>query len=145
MKLLGGLLLWPGLLLAVLWGVAALWIDGPASRPAAGVLAAGFAIVSGLLLLGVRPLARGLAGFAAIFTALLLWWFSIEPSNQRDWEPSVARTPEATRNGDIVTIRNVRLFEYRSDEDFDEIWGERSYDLSRITGVDLFLATWVRP
>jgi len=146
MKFLGKLLLALPLLLATLWGCAALWIDGPASRPLAGALAAGFGLACGLLLIWLRPCWRGLAGFALLFSGLLAWWLSIEPSNDRDWQPDVARPPDVIWvDEDHVTIRNIRLFEYRSNEDFDEIWGERTYDLSSITGVDLYLATWGAP
>jgi hypothetical protein len=139
------LLLGPVLGGATLWACAALWLDGPASRPLAGALALGFAAASALLLLRVRPLRRGVAVHAVLLVAVLLWWFSIAPSNERDWDPSVARLPRASLDGDILTIRNVRNFDYRSEHDFDEVWEERSWDLSKLTGVDLFLSYWGSP
>ena len=76
---------------------------------------------------------------------MLGWWFSIAPSNERDWQPDVARLPSARVEGDIVTVDNVRDFEYRSDTDFTERWETRSYDLSKIEGVDLFISRWGSP
>ena len=44
----------------------------------------------------------------------------------------------ATNDGDLAKIRNVRNFEYRSSEDYTERWETRTYDLSRIVGVDIY-------
>jgi hypothetical protein len=143
--LVRALLLGPLLGGVTLWACAALWLDGPAPRPLAGALALGFAAASAALLLWVRPRRRGLAAHAVLVVAVLLWWLSLEPSNDRDWEPSVARLPRASLEGDILTIRNVRNFDYRSEHDFDEVWQERRWDLSKLTGVDLFLSYWGSP
>lgn len=142
---LRALLLGPPLGAATLWGCAALWFDGPASRPLAAALAAAFGLAAAFLLAGLRPLRRGLLAWAALFGVLLAWWLSLEPRNDRDWEPSVRYPPVATIDADRVTIRNVRNFDYRSETDFDERWEERTYDLSHIDGVDLFLSTWGSP
>ena len=48
-------------------------------------------------------------------------------------------------DGDRLTIRNVRNFEYRSETDFDENWETRSWDLSKIRGVDFVLSYWGSP
>src|SRR5262245_66031437 len=37
-----------------------------------------------------------LAAFTVAFAALLLYWRTIAPSNDRDWAPEVARLPYAT-------------------------------------------------
>ncbi len=42
LRLFGRLILWVVLLAATAWGSAALWFDGPASRPLAALLAAAF-------------------------------------------------------------------------------------------------------
>jgi hypothetical protein len=108
-------------------------------------LAAGFAAASAALLIWARPIRRALTGFAGLFLILILWWISIEPSNERDWLPDVARAPMAVIDGDRVAIRNVRNFDYRSETDYDERWEERSYDLSKLRGADIFLIYWGSP
>ena len=45
-------------------------------------------------------------------------------------------------DGDQVTIHNVRNFRYRSEEDFDETWETRVYDLSTIRSLDLYFSYW---
>ena len=131
--------------LAILWGCAALWFDGPTSRPAAGGLALGFSVLSLGLLLGLRPLWRGFAGFGLLFLIVLAWWGSLEPSNDRDWAADVARPPTVSFEGDLATIRNVRHFRYRSETDFDPQWEERTIDLSQVTGIDFYLVYWGSP
>jgi hypothetical protein len=83
------------------------------------------------------------AGAAALVTAAAIgWWRSRKPSNDRDWRPDVARLATARVEGDRVTVRNVRNFRYRSVEDFDERWEERTYDLARLDGLDVFFVDW---
>src|SRR5882757_171468 len=127
---------------AVTWAVMAIWIDGPQSRVLAAPMAAGLAVVSVTLAASVRPLLRGLT--VALFPVIVvaLWWTSILPTNTRDWTPDVARTARATFHGSLVTIENVRNFNYRSETDYDQRWETRTYDLDRIKGVDLFLSFW---
>lgn len=129
-------------LIGVAWGAAALWIDGPASRVVAGLLAGGFAIASILALALLRPRRRGLLVAIALFAAVVGWWLAIPASNDRAWIADVARPARATIDGSQVTIENVRNFEYRSDTDFTEHWETRHYDLDDLVGVDLFLSFW---
>jgi hypothetical protein len=123
------------------WGCAALWFDGPFPGP----LTTGFAAVSAALLVWVRPIRRGLAGFAGLLLVVIVWWNAIEPSNERDWLPDVARTATAVIDGDRIAVRNVRNFDYRTETDYDVRWEDRSYDLSKLRGVDLFLIYWGSP
>ena len=136
------LLLAPFLLLGVAWAAAALWFDGPASRALAGTLAAGFALASVALYVAVRPAPRAALGVALGVAAVALWWLRIPPSNARAWLPDVAHPAEVHFEGSRVTIENVRNFHYRSETDYDEVWETRSYDLDRLTGVDLFFSFW---
>ncbi len=139
------LLLTPPLLALTGWACAALWIDAPGSRLIGGALAGGFAVCAGVLLVQVRPFGRALAAFVVLFGLVLVWWSRIEPSNERDWLPDVARTPTARIAGDRVTISNLRNFEYKSENDYDERWEERTYDLTKLRGADIFLSYWGSP
>jgi len=135
------MLLAPLLLASFAWACAALFFDGPFS----GLIAAVFACAAVGVLGWVRPFWKSSSLFAALFLAVVFWWLSIEPSNEREWLPDVARLPSAEIDGDLVTIRNVRNFVYRSEFDYDERWEERIYDLSKLEGVDVFLIYWGSP
>jgi hypothetical protein len=54
----------------------------------------------------------------------------------------VAALPRATRDGDAVTIQNVRDFEYRSLDDFTPRYETRTYHLSNLRGVDVIFFNW---
>ena len=59
----------------------------------------------------------------------------IHPSNERDWSPDQARAPKAAFEGDTVRISNIRNSFYRSTQDYDVRWEERTYDLRRLESV----------
>src|SRR5207245_6231972 len=66
----------------------------------------------------------------------------LQPSNDRDWAPDVARTVSAVIDGDRVTLYNIRNCDYRSDSDLTPHWEERTYDLSKLRTVDLIMCYW---
>ena len=130
------------LAIAILWAGAALWIDGPESRVLAGALVGAIVLIAGLAAVLLRPWSKAVLVIFACFAIVLGWWLSIAPSNTRDWRPDVARLPTASVDGSLLTIRNVRNFTYRSDQDFSERWETRSYDLDTLVGVDLLISFW---
>lgn len=140
-KIIQWVLLAPLLLVSFTWACAALFFDGPYS----GLIAAAFACAAVGVFGWVRPLRKSLLVFGALFIAVVFWWLSIQPSNEREWLPDVARLPRADIDGDLVTIRNVRNFIYRSEFDYDERWEERTFDLAKLEGVDVFLVYWGSP
>lgn len=138
-------LLLAAVLAASCWAAAAIWFDGPDSRLAAGLLAGAFLATTwgAMLALGLQPRSFAIAGI--LFAGVVIWWLSLEPSNDRAWQPDVALLPSAVIEGDTVTIRNLRNFDYRSENDFTERWEERRYDLSQLVGADMFLCYWGSP
>jgi hypothetical protein len=135
----------PALLALTGWSAACLWIDGPASRPLAGALVAAFVVAALWVVWRIRPAWRMWSVFILLFVGVQTWWIGIEPDDDRAWMPEVARPPVASFDGDRVTIENVRNFHYRSETDFDEHWETRTYDLSKLKGVDMFLSYWGSP
>jgi hypothetical protein len=135
-------------LAAGIWGVLALAISGPQSDSLRLTLAAAFgaAALAALVALAVRRWRwRALAAFLVLFAAALVWYFSLQPSNDRDWVDENAALPHATIEGDLVTVRNVRNFAYRSETDFTPAWYDKTYDLRQLEGVDLVATYWMGP
>lgn len=133
------------LLCVAAWGALALYYAGPQPGWLATALAGVYAAGSLGALVGFRSFRRALLVFAALFGALLTWWTAIPPSNQRDWAPEVARTPRIELHRDLLTVHDLRSFDYRTETDFTPRYEERTYDLSKLTGVDLFLSYWGSP
>lgn len=131
------------LFLAVAWAIAALAIDAP--RSLGSPLAAAAALAGLAVLVFLRPFWRRALGLVAIFVGVLLWWLSLEARNDRSWQHDVLKLPRASVAGDRLTIENVRDFHYRADGDYDEHWETRTWDLSKLRGVDVFLSHWGSP
>ncbi|MDA0236795.1 MAG: DUF4105 domain-containing protein, partial [Proteobacteria bacterium] len=130
------------------WGALALLYSSTTNALVSAVLAGAF-LLCGLLTalaVGARRRARAaVTGFALLFAVLLGWWSGIEPSNDRDWQPDVARLAHAEIKGDLVTVRNVRNFAYRSETDYTPHYYDRTYDLGKLRSVDLIAVYWMGP
>jgi predicted signal transduction protein with EAL and GGDEF domain len=129
------------------WSALALWFRLPAPEWVRA-FAAGLIAVLSLATIAALFFRRSVAAltlFAVVFGALLVWWSTIRPPTDGDWAPDVARQTTGTVEGDILTLSDVRDFEWRTDDDFTERWSKRSYDLSKLKTLDLFLAYWAGP
>ncbi len=127
------------------WAVAALYFDllSGSSLRTVGASSYGLAMVGALL--AFRGRGKGVAICIAAFALILAWWLTLKPSNDRAWQPDVAQTAWAEIDGDHVTIHNVRNCDYRTEGDYTPHWETRSYDLSQIRGMDIFLTYWGSP
>jgi len=135
--------IWCVLGLATLWACAALYFDVRISwlrLPLAAVYLLGMVAVR----LWIRNPWKGVVTGAG-FLAVLTWWFSLQPSNHRDWLPDVAVLPYADIAGDQVTIHNIRNCDYRTETDFDVHYYDRTFDLRQLRTVDMYLVTWGSP
>jgi hypothetical protein len=103
----------------------------------------------GLVTVGAVAVGRGrrvaTAGFALAFALVLGAWGRATPSNDRPWQPEVAVLPYATIDGDLVTVHNIRNFDYRTETDFTPAYYDRTFDLRRLDRVDLVAAYWTGP
>jgi hypothetical protein len=143
---LGLVLLGLVIVLSGTWGVAALSFSGPGNDAFRIGLAAAFAVLSLAALIATWLRRWFVFGAYAIgFAALLVWFLSIEPSNDRDWQTDVAVLAHATIQGDIVTVRNIRNFDYRSETDYTPAYYDKQFDLRKLEGVDLIAVYWMGP
>ena len=148
-RFLMGSIRWLGAL-AVLgitgWGALALAVVGPGGDKGRLVLAAVYGL-AGLAAVGALALHRGLRFALPVFAVALVvigvWWSSFKPSNERDWQPEVAKLAYATINGDLVTVHNIRNFDYRTETDFTPAYYDRTYDLKKLESVDLVAVYWM--
>jgi Domain of unknown function (DUF4105) len=132
-------------LMAATWGSLALYFDGPGPRWLAIALAVLYGGGTLAVLIWKRPFRWALALATAGFAVVFLWWNAIPPSVQREWALDVAQVPSTERRGDLLVVHNLRNFDYRSETDFTVRYEDRTYDLSKLTGLDLFLIYWGSP
>ncbi len=83
--------------------------------------------------------------FLVFFTLILTWWLLIPPSNNRNWQPDLAILAWADIEGNQVTIHNIRNNDYLTETDFTVRHYDKTFDLSQLKGIDLFLVYWGSP
>ena len=128
------------------WSSLALWFSLPVAETLRAVLASGTA----LLALGglFHGLVRGRVSFSLApaslaVAATIVWWSTLQPSNDREWVHDVARLPTAEIKGDLITLRNVRRFKYQSESEYTPDWYEKTVDLRQLDSLDLIAVYWM--
>src|SRR5262245_645612 len=128
--------------------VVALWVAGAIYYDVCGVgrwgrlPAAAWLVGVAVLFALWQPVWQPFAALLGATALFLVWWLRLKPSHDRHWEPCVAVLPRARRDGDAVTIENVRNFEYRSLDDFTPRYETRTYHLSNLRGADIIFFNW---
>ena len=133
---------WAVAIVAVAWAFGALYFDFPRIGALAAIL---FVVILLAIVIFVRGKLLRLAIVFGAFAAVVSWWLTLKPSNDREWQPDVAQTAWADINGDEVTIHNVRNCDYRTQTDFTPHWETRTVRLLQITGMDLAINYWGSP
>jgi hypothetical protein len=143
------IVLTPVLLAATAWGALALWFQ--LLHPAALAIACAWSLLGAaatFFLWRQRDRRRTRAVYAAFLVAaalLLGWWHSLAPSHDRVWADDVARLLASEVDGDRVTLRNVRNFEWETETRYTPRWETREYDLAHLVSGDLILSYWMGP
>ncbi|WP_431299252.1 DUF4105 domain-containing protein [Tabrizicola sp. BL-A-41-H6] len=140
------LLLVLSVLLVGVFVVAAFWFR--ASPP---LLWMGLWIALSLGILASAVRYGPLSGLGLVIVATVgfsLWWMTILPSNDRDWQPDVSQllTAEFDPNDPSrVTLRNVRNFDWQTPTEAAERWEARDYDLDALESLDFVMTWWAGP
>ncbi|MGA9411698.1 MAG: DUF4105 domain-containing protein [Roseobacter sp.] len=132
---------------ATLWGTLAIYYKLPAPEGVQTAASCAFAVLGCtaiVLQFGARRF-FALKLFTLAFAGLLTWWMTIEPPADANWSPDVARQVTGQIDGDLLTLENVREFEWRTNDDFTEHWSTRTYDLNKLQSVDMFMSHWAGP
>jgi hypothetical protein len=124
------------------WGAGMLYFSPLLAENWRPLAAGAYAAITLLAFILLPQRRRTLLGSVCAFALLVFLFFQIPASNQRDWQPDVAHAPYATINGDLITIHNVRNFDYRTETDFDARWENRTYDLSKLDSGDIIAVYW---
>ena len=124
------------------WAAAAIYFSNlptVAARVAGSII---FVILVIASFVFIRPLKRSLSFFIVLFFVVFILWFMIPPSNDRQWQPEGKILCNALINDEKITIRNIRNFDYRSPTDYTVQYYDKTFTLSKLQTVDLFLSFW---
>ena len=86
--------------------------------------------------------------YAVIWFVGVGWFMSITPEQQRDWMPEVSQKityEHDPNNPDLITLTNVRNFDWHTEEDATAHWETRTIDMSKLSGVDVANSYWMGP
>jgi len=149
---MGGLTAWivPALVLAsataiTLWMAGAIYYDVCGGAKWGRLLAPGWAVGVLSLFAAWQPLWQPFAVLLGVAALFLGWWLRQKPSHNRDWDPSVAVLPRALRKGEVVTLENIRNFEYRLLDDFTPRYETRTFHLANLKAADVIFFYWGSP
>ncbi len=130
------------LLLPWAWGVLALFFAFPGPGWVRGVVACLFAAFLPAAFVRGRSFSRNMLFCILLFMALLIWWQTLRPTNNKEWAQDVAEISHGTLTGNRLRMYNVRNFEYNGANVVKNRWETRDYDLDTLQGLDLFLSYW---
>ena len=124
----------------------------------AGLL--GFVVKPRRVRIAIGLVAFGFAAWLVFFSGVSIWWklavvflpilamalilSSMRPKMDGDWVAEQAELPVARFDGDLVTIENFRHTVYRTLEDYDVNFVERTFDLSQLETVDFLVVPFAK-
>lgn len=124
------------------WAVAAIYFSNLPTVPARMTGSIIFVILVIASFVFIRPLKRSFLLFIALFCIVLILWFMIPPSNDRQWHPDGKILCNALIKDEEITIHNIRNFDYKSPTDYTVGYYDKTFTLSKLQTVDLFLSFW---
>jgi hypothetical protein len=124
------------------WGAGVLYFSPLLAENWRPLASGGYAALTLLAFVFLPRRGRTAVAALAVFAILVVLFLRIPASNDRDWQPEVANTPYAIINGDLITIHNVRNFDYRTETDFTPHWETRTYSLSKLDSADVIAVYW---
>jgi hypothetical protein len=133
--------LWFVILISALWCILALYYSN-LPKALRLLAAAVFVVASVAVLFFMKSHLRGRLAFFGLVAVVIIYWLLIPASNDRDWRKDVAVLPHADIKGNLVTIHDIRNFNYRSTTDFDVRYYDKTYDLDKLRSVDFFMSFW---
>ena len=132
------------LLLLTVWAAAALYFDVRVAWLRAP-LAAVYLIAMLAVWIRVQGRWRKMGLTVAGFALVLAWWLTLQPSNNRDWQPDLAVLPYADIAGNKVTLHNIRNCDYRTETNFTVRHYDKTFDLDQLRTADLYMVYWGSP
>jgi hypothetical protein len=147
LRIAGACLFALGLVLSAVWANLAIayQLPGSAGVRIAVCLALDMIALAAFVQVVLRRRWRAALIYAGAYALFLVWSASISASNDKNWAADVAHGVTGSIDGDRLSARDVRNFSWRTEADYTERWEQRTYDLSKLQSLDLFLVYWMGP
>lgn len=129
----------------MLWAVGAIAYSNLPAHWMRIACAVVFVIAAVAMFFGIKRFYKAVLAFGALWGVVLAWWLWIPPSSNRIWQQDVKMLPSAEFEGDKVTVRNIRNCDYRTETDYTAAYYDKTFDLSKLQGADLFIIYWGSP
>ena len=130
------------------WGTLALFYANTSPELIRYGIASLFGLISLILLatfITRRYRLHALIFYTLSWGALLFWYSTVQPSNDRIWQNDVAHLPYVQIHENNVTFHNIRNFHYLSEYDYTSNYYDKSFDINKLEGVDLVTVYWMGP
>jgi hypothetical protein len=127
-----------------LWAALAIYyhVDPPWLRWCVS-LAPPVVVAVSLALLPILPWV--LVVWLGLLLVTTAWWLSLRAKSDRDWKTGVDVLPDVEIVADTLRIRQFRNFRYTATGDPLPRYEERTFDLTKLSSLDYFLAHWSGP
>lgn len=86
-----------------------------------------------------------LLSYFLIIALAMVGFFTITASNQREWNDEVSQMLDFTlsNDGKMVKIDNVRNFDWIDEQNYQQKWETRHYQIDDLQSVDLVASYWM--
>lgn len=74
-----------------------------------------------------------------MLASMMIWFSTIQASNDREWRTEVSLLPKIDINNDIVTIKNLRNVMWDHYGAYTLNWETRDYNLNKLRSLDLIV------
>lgn len=125
-----------------LWCLFAIYFFGLPGNALPIIAASIFGIGVPLAFIILPNRRRTVYGILVLCSGIILGWYQIEPSHDRNWAPGVAKLPRITIEGDQIRVHNIRNFDYRTPDDFSVQYYDKTFDLNKLETADYVLSYW---
>lgn len=78
-----------------------------------------------------------LAVYLGCFGLGLIWFFAMPAKNDRIWHDEVAKIIQFERQGDVITLHNVRNFRWYDTDKYEIYWETCEYRPSELDSFDI--------
>ena len=142
LKSLSYLILITCLFLFWIWGSIAIYFILLPNAQLATIASGLFAIVIPVVFFLLPRRSLSVLIIILLYAAVLIGWNNMQPSNDRIWMPSVAKSPHAVIKGNRIDIFDIRHFDYQTENNFIANYYDKTYQLDELESLSFILSYW---